>query len=92
LIIETGKPKDTPLHHRTCRIARAKLQTALLKNVDKDRIHVGKKLVDIAHLESGRIRITFRDGFEDEVDLLVGADGIRSVKKSCCSASETSDR
>jgi hypothetical protein len=40
---------------------------------------VGRKLTDVVPLDSGRLRIRFADGFEDVVDLLIGADGIRSV-------------
>lgn len=42
-------------------------------------MHVGKRLVDIEQLENKRVRIVFDDGFADEVDVLVAADGIRSV-------------
>lgn len=58
---------------------RSKLQAALLKNVDKSRIQLSKRLVSIEKLPSGRLQIEFDDGLRDEVDLLVGADGIRSV-------------
>lgn len=61
-------------------MVRAKLQAALLKEVDQSRIKTSKKLVDITKLSTGRIAIRFEDGFSDEVDLLVGADGIRSVR------------
>ena len=42
-------------------------------------MHVAKKLVGIEDLPDNRVRIAFADGFVDDVDLLVGADGIRSV-------------
>lgn len=61
-------------------MVRSKLQGALLKEVDQGHVHVGKTLVKVEQLPRGRLRISFRDGFVDEVDLLVGADGIRSVK------------
>ena len=61
-------------------MVRAKLQAALLKHVDQSRVHVGRKLVGIEQLDGGKLRISFEDGLTDEVDLLVGADGIRSVK------------
>jgi salicylate hydroxylase len=47
--------------------------------VDQTHVHVGKRLVDIEQLENKRVRIVFDDGFADEVDVLVAADGIRSV-------------
>ncbi|KAI0884182.1 FAD/NAD(P)-binding domain-containing protein [Annulohypoxylon maeteangense] len=72
-------PKDVPLDRRSCRLARSKLQSALLKNVDQTHINLSKKLVRVEHLPDNRVRISFEDGFVDEVDLLVAADGLRSV-------------
>lgn len=80
-IIHTiSAPSDIPRKHQTCRLTRSRLQAALLKNVDQARVHVGKRLKHLQHLSTGRIRISFADGFKDEVDLLVAADGIRSVQ------------
>ncbi|KAK3328578.1 hypothetical protein B0T19DRAFT_357199 [Cercophora scortea] len=79
LLSQGFAPKDTPLNQRSCRMIRPKLQGALLKQVDQSKIKTGKKLVEIERLASGRLRVVFADGFEDEVDLLVGADGIRSA-------------
>ena len=80
MLDKTSHPADTPPHHISCRMVRAKLQAALLKHVDQTRVHVGRKLVAIEQLDGGKLRISFEDGLTDEVDLLVGADGIRSVR------------
>ncbi|KAH8879024.1 FAD/NAD(P)-binding domain-containing protein [Thozetella sp. PMI_491] len=78
LLAKRYHPDDALPHRLSCRMVRAKLQAALLKNVDQSRVHVAKKLVGVEQLPDQRIRISFEDGFVDEVDLLVGADGIRS--------------
>ncbi|KAI1458976.1 FAD/NAD(P)-binding domain-containing protein [Annulohypoxylon moriforme] len=72
-------PEDLPPNRQSCRLARSKLQSALLKNVDQTHIHLAKRLVGVQHLPDNRVRISFEDGFVDEVDLLVAADGIRSI-------------
>ncbi|KAL0932244.1 salicylate hydroxylase [Colletotrichum truncatum] len=82
LLEQSSHSSDVPLQQRSCRMVRAKLQSALLQDVDQSRIHVSKKLTDIVKLPSGKIQISFADGFTDEVDLLVGADGIRSFVRS----------
>ncbi|KAI0827792.1 hypothetical protein F5Y06DRAFT_283550 [Hypoxylon sp. FL0890] len=80
-LVDNQRPRaDTPPHQHPCRAHRAKLQQALLRAVDQSRIHVGKKLVRISRLDGGKkLRLVFEDGFVDDVDVLVGADGIRSV-------------
>jgi salicylate hydroxylase len=65
--------------HISCRLRRALLQGALLKEVDQSRIQLNKKLVTLEKLPSGKVEIKFEDGFTDQVDLIVAADGIRSV-------------
>lgn len=47
--------------------------------MDKKHIHVGKRLVKFEMIADDRVRLFFEDGYKDEVDVLVGADGIRSV-------------
>ncbi|KAK4219872.1 hypothetical protein QBC37DRAFT_72796 [Rhypophila decipiens] len=84
LLLQKPCPKDTPYHRQSGRCARSKLQTALLRQVDRRYICVGKKLVGLEQLPDSRVRLVFADGDEDEVDLVVAADGIRSVVRKFC--------
>ncbi|KAI0712773.1 hypothetical protein C8T65DRAFT_646857 [Cerioporus squamosus] len=67
---------DEKLHIRT---HRARLQEALLKAAPQERLHLKKRLTKVDFLSTGGVKLTFEDGFETFVDLVVGADGIRSV-------------
>ncbi|KAF9875421.1 hypothetical protein CkaCkLH20_07241 [Colletotrichum karsti] len=82
LLEQSHYPAEVPVQQRSCRMVRAKLQAALLQEVDKTKIKVSMKLIGIAKLPNGKVQIKFSDGFVDEVDLLVGADGIRSFVRS----------
>jgi salicylate hydroxylase len=64
------------------RIERYKLQNALLSAVPKGLIQLGKKLVGLEEGKDG-VKITFKDGTTaGPFDLVIGADGIRSVSSS----------
>ncbi|KAH7176447.1 hypothetical protein EDB81DRAFT_897767 [Dactylonectria macrodidyma] len=82
LLEQSHYPSNVNPKHVSCRLRRALLQAALLKEVDETKIHISKKLVKVEKLSSGKVEITFEDGFTDQVDLLVGADGIRSFVRS----------
>ncbi|KAF4471759.1 FAD binding domain-containing [Fusarium albosuccineum] len=79
VVKQTHPPAHVAPHQAPCRAYRGKLQKALLQEVDESRIQTGMKLNEIQRLPCGKLRLTFSNGFTDEVDLLVGADGIRSV-------------
>ncbi|KAJ3538983.1 hypothetical protein NM208_g5670 [Fusarium decemcellulare] len=79
VVKQTHPPAHVAPHQAPCRVHRGKLQRALLMEVDESHIQTGMKLNDIEQLPSGKLRLTFSNGFVDEIDLLVGADGIRSV-------------
>lgn len=76
---QTDPPAHVAPHQAPCRIHRGKLQRALLKETDQRRIRPGMKLVSVEPQPCGKLHLAFDDGFTDNVDLLIGADGIRSV-------------
>ncbi|WWC97646.1 hypothetical protein V866_004530 [Kwoniella sp. B9012] len=78
LISRTFQKVDSDAAPRS-RIERYKLQKALLGQVPPDFIQLSKKLAEIVESSKG-IELTFQDGSRaGPFDLLLGADGIRSV-------------
>lgn len=59
-------------------VHRADLQQLLKGAVGEDAIHLGKKCVQVDDLDDAAI-LRFADGDSVETDLVIGADGIRSV-------------
>ncbi|KAK4494080.1 hypothetical protein PRZ48_014378 [Zasmidium cellare] len=81
-LLSSRYQSTVPKEYLHARCHRAELQNALLKANDRSHIRTSKRLANISYLPSGRVRLQFADGYMDEVDLLVGADGIRSVVRS----------
>lgn len=65
----------------TIRTQRTKLQSALLAHVPHSVMRLSKKLDKITDLGDQGVELQFSDGTSETADLVVGADGIRSV---CC--------
>lgn len=64
--------------HRTARFHRAHLHGALLSHVPKENVKLGKKISSI-NTEGKGVDLGFEDGSTATADLVIGADGIRSV-------------
>ena len=63
-----------------CGLHRAELQRVLGAAVDHARLHLGRRVVTLDD-RGGRIRLTFADGGAAEADLVVAADGVRSIAR-----------
>ncbi|KAJ4290933.1 hypothetical protein N0V90_010129 [Kalmusia sp. IMI 367209] len=61
------------------RTQRTKLQSALLSRIQPGIIKLSKRLIHIEDKGASGIHLTFKDGTTTTADLVVGADGIRSV-------------
>lgn len=64
--------------HHFARMHRALLQKELLKKLPKDILHPGKVVTEVQVSEND-VTVFFKDKTSTTVDLVVGADGIRSV-------------
>ncbi|CAK1361718.1 6-hydroxynicotinate 3-monooxygenase [Cercospora beticola] len=76
--------------HRTSRFYRAHLQQALAAHVNPERLHLGKTFVAIEQVQdTGEVEVSFSDGTSKTVDIVLGADGIRSaVRRSFVPSSQ----
>lgn len=59
-------------------VHRAHLHEALLARVPDERVHFGRRLLRLAEDRNG-VTLHFEDGSTHRADLVVGADGVRSV-------------
>lgn len=64
--------------HHTTRFHRGHLHAALLKHVSKKSIHLGKT-ISRAEASVNGVSLHFEDGTSAHGDILIGADGIKSV-------------
>lgn len=72
------KPK-TKNARAPIRTQRTKLQSALLSRIQPGVIQLSKRLTRIVDNGTSGVELYFRDGTSTTADLVVGADGIRSV-------------
>jgi salicylate hydroxylase len=61
-----------------CGIHRAEFQRALSAGVDRERLLLGRRLVDLSE-DVDRVTLNFADGGTVEADAVIAADGVRSV-------------
>ena len=66
-------------------VARADLQALLMERFGLDDVHLGTRLVGIAD-DGATVTATFADGSAATADLLIGADGARSVTRDYVTA------
>ncbi|KAK0710625.1 hypothetical protein B0H67DRAFT_646067 [Lasiosphaeris hirsuta] len=78
-IVDAGQPRDPDNVYEARRVRRAVLQRALAARVPVGLVGFGKKLVGLEDVGGEGVRVVFGDGTETTVDLVVGADGIRSL-------------
>lgn len=75
--VDTHVNVPDPRHHTT-RFHRGHLHSALLQHVPRESIHLNKKVTGAAATDD-KVTLYFEDGTEAHGDLLIGADGIKSV-------------
>jgi salicylate hydroxylase len=66
--------------YRGQRVRRTRLQAALIAKVPAGVIKLRKRLVSLTNIEEGGVNLVFEDGEEVVADLVIGGDGIRSVR------------
>ncbi|MEM1261295.1 MAG: FAD-dependent monooxygenase [Pseudomonadota bacterium] len=98
---QTGEPLVTIERHNTraqlgagyLQMHRADLHALLvdaLRSLQPDAIKLGHRLSGVAN-ESGVAALTFENGDKDEADVLIGADGLRSIVRESVFAARGGD-
>ncbi|MGW1890096.1 FAD-dependent monooxygenase [Streptomyces sp. NPDC002004] len=77
LPVENWPQKPSPLGS-TYAVHRGEFQQLLVSKLPADLVHLGKRAVKVHQLQ-GQARIDFADGTDVTADLVVGAEGIRTV-------------
>lgn len=81
----TEHPENSAADSRgSIRARRTRLQSALLSRVPEGLIQFGKKVVSLENLSGRGVRLVFQDETEAIADIVVGADGIHSVRRASC--------
>jgi salicylate hydroxylase len=75
--VDTHRNVPNP-HHHTTRFHRGHLHAALLEHVPRQSIHLSKKLLH-ADTDGNGVVLHFEDGTTAHGDILIGADGLKSV-------------
>ncbi|KAK5658149.1 hypothetical protein OQA88_2122 [Cercophora sp. LCS_1] len=78
-IVDPGQPPDPTNPYEVRRVKRLSVQNSLAAKVPPGLIQFNKKLISVHDLGKDGVKAVFEDGTETVVDLVVGADGIRSV-------------
>ncbi|KAK0646729.1 hypothetical protein B0T16DRAFT_330101 [Cercophora newfieldiana] len=78
-IVDPGVAHDPNDRYEARRVRRLVLQEALYARVPPGLIEFNKKLIGLEDLGKNGVRVVFEDGSETIADIVVGADGIRSV-------------
>lgn len=78
-LIGSTSESSFPPRQQPHRVRRTRLQSALVGKVPHGVTELQKRLQTIENVTQG-VKLSFEDGTVYEADLVVGADGIRSVR------------
>jgi 2-polyprenyl-6-methoxyphenol hydroxylase-like FAD-dependent oxidoreductase len=60
-------------------VARDEVHRAFLRQVPESAVTWGKKVISVKQIDDGGVEVGFEDGSVEEADIVLGADGVRSV-------------
>lgn len=88
----TQHPENSAADSRgAIRARRTRLQSALLSRVPEGLIQFDKKVVSLENLSGQGVRLVFQDQTEAIADIVVGADGLHSVRQPSYVETSTCD-